>query len=111
MLRWGSSAKSLGPHRFLTMPSTTKMSDGGPIGSRSNRITISDLNLNPVLQIVTWLLLAFTTLVLLFRLFTNILVKARRPVSLEDLLFLSAYVSHVAFLSLFSKIRILIILV
>lgn len=93
------------------MPSTMRMSYGGSIGSRSNRITISDSNLNPVLQIVTWLLLAFTTLVLLFRLFTNILVKARRPVSLEDLLFLSAYVRCVVIFSRLPRMRVLIILI
>lgn len=73
------------------------MSGGGSSGSASDRIIINESNLNPLLQIVTWLLLAFTTLVLLFRLFTNILVKARMPVALEDLLFLSAFVCYVAF--------------
>lgn len=77
------------------------MSGGGSSGSASDRIIINESNLNPLLQIVTWLLLAFTTLVLLFRLFTNILVKARMPVALEDLLFLSAFVRYVAFSSSF----------
>ncbi|KAI1251358.1 hypothetical protein MGN70_005926 [Eutypa lata] len=72
------------------------MSGGGSSGSASDRIIINESNLNPLLQIVTWLLLAFTTLVLLFRLFTNILVKARMPVALEDLLFLSAFLFAVA---------------
>lgn len=73
------------------MSPTTRASDGG------SRITITDSNLNPVVQIVTWLLLAFTSLVLSFRLFTNIIVKGRMPVSLEDLLFLSSFVCYVAF--------------
>ncbi|KAH9897508.1 hypothetical protein F4778DRAFT_771912 [Xylariomycetidae sp. FL2044] len=72
------------------------MSDVGPRGPQSDRITITDSNLNPVLQIVSWLLLAFSTMVLLFRLFTNILIKAQKPSSLEDLLFLSAFVFAVA---------------
>lgn len=76
------------------MSSTTGASDSG---SQSDRIIISDSNLNPVLQIVSWLLLAFTSLVLSFRLFTNIIVKGRMPVSLEDLLFLAAFVRYMAF--------------
>ncbi|KAG6365653.1 hypothetical protein INS49_007264 [Diaporthe citri] len=78
------------------MSPTAGVSDGDPSGSASNRITITESNLNPVLQILTWLLLAFTTLVLSFRLFTNIIVKGRMPVSLEDLLFLSAFIFSVA---------------
>lgn len=78
------------------MSPTTGVSGGDSGGSQSDRITISDSNLNPVLQIVSWLLLAFTTLVLSFRLFTNIIVKGRMPVSLEDLLFLFAFVRFVA---------------
>ncbi|KAI6083297.1 hypothetical protein F4821DRAFT_245095 [Hypoxylon rubiginosum] len=74
------------------MSSTT----GDSSSSASNRITITESHLNPMLQIVTYLLLAFTTLVLSFRLFTNILVKGRMPVSLEDLLFLSAFLFAVA---------------
>lgn len=78
------------------MSSTTGVSDGDSSGSQSDRITISDSNLNPVLQIVSWLLLAFTALALSFRLFTNVIVKGRMPVSLEDMLFLAAFVRFMA---------------
>lgn len=104
------SVRGSGPPRFLTMSSTAGVSEGGPGGSASDRITITESNLNPVLQIVTWLLLAFTSLVLSFRLFTNIIVKGRMPVTLEDLLFLSSFVCIIWHLSLFSNIRSLTIL-
>ena len=73
------------------------MANGGSSVLAPNRITITESNLNPMLQIVTWVLLAFITLALSFRLFTNIIAKARMPVSLEDLLFLSAFTCYVAF--------------
>lgn len=93
------------------MPSTTQMANSGSSGLARDRITITESNLNPILQVVTWLLLAFTTLALSFRLFTNIIVKARMPVSMEDLLFLSAFVCYVALSFPLPKTRGLIILV
>jgi hypothetical protein len=87
----------LGQH-FACHPLPTRMANAGSSGFASpRRITITDSNLNPILQIVTWLLLAFTALALSFRLFTNIIVKGRMPVSPEDLLFLSAFVCFVVF--------------
>lgn len=55
-------------------------------------IVVSQSDLNPILQIVTWLLLAITTLMLGFRLLASFFIKAKRVPGWEDVLILISYV-------------------
>ncbi|KAF2962728.1 hypothetical protein GQX73_g10845 [Xylaria multiplex] len=49
-------------------------------------IAVTDANLNPILQVVTWLLLALMSLILCFRQLTRCFIKAARPFAWEDIL-------------------------
>ena len=55
-------------------------------------IAITESNLNPVISIVTWLLLALMSLTLGFRLLTRFFLKANQTVGLEDMYIIAAYV-------------------
>lgn len=57
-------------------------------------ITVTATDLNPVVQIVTWLLLALASLMLCFRILTNCFLKAGRTLGTEDILIFSAYVRY-----------------
>ena len=57
-----------------------------------DELTITESNLNPVLSIVTWLLLALMSLTLGFRLLTRFFLKANQAVGLEDFFIVAAYV-------------------
>ncbi|KAI1130219.1 hypothetical protein F5Y10DRAFT_236059 [Nemania abortiva] len=50
-----------------------------------------DRDLSPILQLVTWLLLAVTSLMFLFRLLTRFFIKAEKSFSLEDALISLAF--------------------
>lgn len=60
--------------------------------SGAGGIVVTPFNLNPVVQIVTWLLLALTSLMLCFRVLTRYFLKATRKVGWEDALVIVAYV-------------------
>lgn len=60
--------------------------------SQTGGITVTPSNLNPVVQIVTWLLLALVSLMLGFRLLTRSFLKSNRKPGLEDILLFGAYV-------------------
>ncbi|KAI0475479.1 hypothetical protein GGR56DRAFT_646137 [Xylariaceae sp. FL0804] len=64
-------------------------------GSASGGIVATDDNRNPILQAVTWLLLAVGSLVICCRAFTKLYIKARTPFVMEDALVLSAFVVFV----------------
>lgn len=59
--------------------------------SRGADLLVSEPNLNPVLQIVTVLLLATTTLMLAARLLTSFILKSKRSAGLEDILILISF--------------------
>ncbi|KAI1378115.1 hypothetical protein F4677DRAFT_453775 [Hypoxylon crocopeplum] len=52
---------------------------------------VSESNLNPILQMITWLLLAIMSLMLCFRQLTRCFIKASKPFSWEDLLVLASF--------------------
>lgn len=68
----------------------SSQADNAQSGSAGVVVTQSDLN--PVLQIVTWLLLAITTLMLGFRLLASFFLKAKRVPGQEDVFILISYV-------------------
>lgn len=60
--------------------------------SGTTGLVVTESNLNPILQIVTWILLATATLMLTFRLLTRFFLKSKRTPGLEDILILVSYV-------------------
>lgn len=60
----------------------------------------NDSNLNPVLQMVTWLLLAAATLMLFFRLLAKFFLKGNRTPGWEEGFILVSYVSCVLLLTM-----------
>jgi hypothetical protein len=58
----------------------------------SSGVMVSPANLNPVIRVITWLLLAITTLMLCFRFLTKLFLAVRK-VGIEEALILTAYVS------------------
>jgi len=56
-------------------------------------IVVTDDNVNPIIQMTTWLLVALTSLMLCFRILTRFFLKANSPFGLEEILILSAFVS------------------
>ena len=63
------------------------------IARSSSGITVTSRNLNPILQVVTWLLLALTTLMVCFRFLTRYFLKTTRQLGLEDGFMILAFVS------------------
>lgn len=57
-----------------------------------DRPVITDENLNPIVQIITWLLLAINALTLTFRATTRCYLKNIRHFSVEDVLMFMAFV-------------------
>jgi hypothetical protein len=55
-------------------------------------LVVTEKNLNPNLQMMTWLLLALTSLMLGFRLLTRLFIKDVGAVRWDDILVLLAYV-------------------
>ncbi|KAI1079889.1 hypothetical protein F5B20DRAFT_541531 [Whalleya microplaca] len=62
--------------------------DSTPEGRRT---MVSESNLNPILQMITWLLLAIMSLMLCFRQLTRCFIKASKSFSWEDLLVLVSF--------------------
>jgi hypothetical protein len=58
----------------------------------SSGVMVTPANLNPVIRVITWLLLAITTLMLCFRFLTKLFLAVRK-VGIEEALVLTAYVS------------------
>ena len=58
----------------------------------ARRIAVTGSNLNPILQVITWLLLAVVTLMLFFRLVAKFFLKARQAPGWEDAFILASYV-------------------
>ncbi|KAI4861997.1 hypothetical protein F4820DRAFT_451390 [Hypoxylon rubiginosum] len=56
-------------------------------------IVITDSNLNPILQMVTWLLLAITALMLCFRFLTKFFLKTNQRFGWEEVLITSAFLA------------------
>ncbi|KAI1762687.1 hypothetical protein GGR53DRAFT_500385 [Hypoxylon sp. FL1150] len=54
-------------------------------------VMVSESNLNPIIQMTTWLLLAIMSLMLCFRQLTRCFIKASRSFSWEDLLVLVSF--------------------
>jgi hypothetical protein len=54
--------------------------------------TVTETNLNPILQMSTWLLLGLTTLMFCFRLLTRFFLRSNNVLGVEEALALSAYV-------------------
>ncbi|KAI2635819.1 hypothetical protein GGS26DRAFT_589485 [Hypomontagnella submonticulosa] len=63
----------------------------GADGPKLGGIFVDEFNLNPILQVITWLLLALCTLMVGFRLLTKFYIKSSRALLLEDIFILSAY--------------------
>ncbi|KAI1393100.1 uncharacterized protein F4822DRAFT_250 [Hypoxylon trugodes] len=55
------------------------------------RIIVSGSNLNPILQMISWLLMSIMSLMLCFRQLTRCFIKAGIPFSWEDLLVLISF--------------------
>ncbi|KAI0381276.1 hypothetical protein F5Y04DRAFT_255159 [Hypomontagnella monticulosa] len=68
-----------------------RRADGDDDAPKLGGIFVDESNLNPILQVTTWLLLALCTLMVGFRLLTKFYIKASRALVLEDDLILSAY--------------------
>lgn len=60
--------------------------------SGSAGIVVTQSDLNPILQVITWLLLAITTLMLGFRLLASFFLKGKRVPGWEDIFILISYV-------------------
>ncbi|KAI1120709.1 hypothetical protein F5Y10DRAFT_289351 [Nemania abortiva] len=58
-------------------------------GVRANNLSSTDLN--PILQVTTWLLLSIVTLLLAFRLLTRFYIRAGKPFGWEDALIIISY--------------------
>ncbi|KAI1778427.1 hypothetical protein F4818DRAFT_301247 [Hypoxylon cercidicola] len=56
-------------------------------------IVVTDSNLNPILQMVTWLLLALTALMLCFRFLTKFFLKTNQRFGWEEVLITSAFLA------------------
>ena len=56
-------------------------------------IVVTDTNLNPIIQMSTWLLLALTSLMFCFRLLSRFFLRSNKLLSVEECLAFSAYVS------------------
>ncbi|KAI2618102.1 hypothetical protein GGR54DRAFT_184490 [Hypoxylon sp. NC1633] len=56
-------------------------------------IVVTDSNMNPILQMVTWLLLALTSLMLCFRFLTKFFLKTNQRFGWEELLITSAFLA------------------
>lgn len=63
-----------------------------PLHSPSLGLFVTDHDLSPVLQIITWILLAVTTLMLVFRLLTRFVLKGHRKVGWEEGFIVAAFV-------------------
>lgn len=74
------------------MSSQNPRSPQSGVQSEPTGIVVTDSNLNPVIQIVTWLLLALVSLTLCFRLLTRFFLKAHRKPGPEDILIFGSYV-------------------
>lgn len=59
-------------------------------------VTVTDSNSTPILQLVTWFLLAAASLMLFFRLLTKYFLKAQRVPGSEDIFIFASYVSEMA---------------
>ncbi len=59
----------------------------------SGRPHIDSTHLNPIVQVITWVLFAITTLALIFRLLTRCYLREKRNFAWEDGLILCSYVS------------------
>jgi hypothetical protein len=55
-------------------------------------IVVTDSNLNPIIQIITWILLAAATLMLSFRLLSKHFLRASRVLGWEDVFIFWAFV-------------------
>lgn len=55
-------------------------------------IVVTDTNMNPILQMMTWLLLAMTFLMLCFRFLTKFFLKTNQRFGWEEVLITSAFV-------------------
>lgn len=64
----------------------------GDAQTGSTGLVVTESNLNPVLQVITWLLLAITTLMLAFRFLTSFFLKSKRTPGLEDIFIIVSYV-------------------
>ncbi|KAF2734353.1 hypothetical protein EJ04DRAFT_552763 [Polyplosphaeria fusca] len=58
----------------------------------SSGIFVTDNDLSPILQVVTWLLLSITSLLLCFRLLTRFVLKANRKFGIEEVFIVSAFI-------------------
>ncbi|KAL7622855.1 hypothetical protein AAE478_006534 [Parahypoxylon ruwenzoriense] len=56
-------------------------------------IVVTDSNLNPIIQMVTWLLLAMTALMLCFRFLTKFFLKTNQRFGWEEMLITSAFLA------------------
>ncbi|KAI1370480.1 hypothetical protein F4677DRAFT_457850 [Hypoxylon crocopeplum] len=56
-------------------------------------IVVTDTNMNPILQMVTWLLLALTSLMLCFRFLTKFFLKTNQRFGWEEMLITSAFLA------------------
>lgn len=60
------------------------------LGVRANEVSATDQS--PILQVITWLLLAIVTLLLGFRQLTRFYIKAGKPFGWDDGLMIGSYV-------------------
>lgn len=58
-------------------------------------IAITNSHLNPLIRIITWLLLAISSLMLGFRFLTRMYLKSNREFGLEDIMVILAFVCTV----------------
>ena len=63
-----------------------------PSPSSSNGIVVTDTDMNPIIQMITWLLIALTSLMLCFRFLTKFFLKTNQRFGWEEALIALAFV-------------------
>ncbi|KAI1394387.1 uncharacterized protein F4822DRAFT_424866 [Hypoxylon trugodes] len=75
------------------MLSASRRASEGVTSSPPGGIIVTDSNLNPILQMVTWLLFALTSLMLCFRFLTKFFLKTNQRFGWEEVLITSAFLA------------------
>ncbi|KAI1204115.1 uncharacterized protein F4807DRAFT_375227 [Annulohypoxylon truncatum] len=75
------------------MPSVLRRASEGAAQSAPMGIVVTPSNLNPILQMTTWLLLALTSLMLCFRFLTKFFLKTNQRFGWEEIMISAAFLA------------------
>ncbi|KAI1099539.1 hypothetical protein F4804DRAFT_79623 [Jackrogersella minutella] len=75
------------------MPSVFRRASDGPAQSPPVGIVVTPSNMNPILQMTTWLLLALTALMLCFRFLTKFFLKTNQRFGWEEVMITAAFLA------------------